>query len=154
MKMFGLLIFGALFVWLYILAHKASENNAIMEVMYKAKREADNIYKTYKSYEYIDAILTKRLKQKREVVNMVKNVEGSTEREYIHSMIGNIAGELLESGMFHVYRGVLNETGKELLAIFDMSMFILADKIGSAYINRSAATQQVVWIRRIISKAG
>lgn len=43
-------------------------------------------------------------------------------RGLIAGMIGNYAGDLLETGEFHLYRGVLSPAGKELLKYYDFSM--------------------------------
>lgn len=43
-------------------------------------------------------------------------------RGFIAGMIGNYAGDLLESGKFHLYYGVLSLAGKEMLKYYDFSM--------------------------------
>ena len=32
---------------------------------------------------------------------------GGTPREWVYIQIGNVAGDMLESGQYHIYRGVL-----------------------------------------------
>jgi len=36
-----------------------------------------------------------------------------------YTWVNNVAGDMLESGQYHVYRGVLNQMGNDLLNIFD-----------------------------------
>lgn len=50
--------------------------------------------------------------------------KGRTVRKYIYSTIANISGDMVESGQYHIYRGVLNPMGlgEELLRIFDAAM--------------------------------
>jgi hypothetical protein len=41
------------------------------------------------------------------------------------SWINNVAGDFLESGQYHIYRGALNPVGEAYLQIFDKSTDIL-----------------------------
>ena len=54
-------------------------------------------------------------------VQALKENEGRTPREWVISQIGNVAGNLLVSGHYHIYRGVLNPLGPgpDLLKMFD-----------------------------------
>ena len=49
---------------------------------------------------------------------------GRSVRKYIYSTIANISGDMVESGNYHIYRGVLNPhgPGEKLLEIFDAAM--------------------------------
>jgi len=55
------------------------------------------------------------------LVQVIKQSGGRTPREWVYSQIGNIAGDMLESGQYHIYRGVLNPMGpgEDLLKMFD-----------------------------------
>ncbi|MDD5007537.1 MAG: hypothetical protein PHU49_01245 [Syntrophorhabdaceae bacterium] len=55
------------------------------------------------------------------LISMIRESGGRTPREWVYSQIGNIAGDLLESGQYHIYRGVLNPMGpgNDLLKMFD-----------------------------------
>jgi hypothetical protein len=53
------------------------------------------------------------------MVRQIQQSGGRTPREWVYSQIGNIAGDMLETGTHHVYRGILNETGNDLLKMFD-----------------------------------
>lgn len=50
--------------------------------------------------------------------------KGRAVRKYIYSMIANVSGDMVESGHYHIYRGVLNPMGpgEDLLKIFDSAM--------------------------------
>lgn len=48
------------------------------------------------------------LKNPDALVRVIRKSGGRTPREWVYSQIGNIAGDMLESGNHHVYRGVLN----------------------------------------------
>ncbi len=55
------------------------------------------------------------------LVGVVRESGGRTPREWIYSQIGNIAGDMLESGQYHIYRGVLSPMGPgaDLLKMFE-----------------------------------
>ena len=42
--------------------------------------------------------------------------------QFIVAMISNYSGDFLESGQYHIYRGVLAPEGKELMQLYDYSM--------------------------------
>lgn len=50
--------------------------------------------------------------------------KGRSVRKYVYSMIANVSGDMVESGHYHIYRGVLNPMGpgEDLLKIFDSAM--------------------------------
>jgi hypothetical protein len=50
--------------------------------------------------------------------------QGASPRHWVYRTIANIAGDLVESGNYHIYRGVLNpmEPGEELVEIFDIAV--------------------------------
>ena len=50
--------------------------------------------------------------------------QGASPRHWIYRIIANIAGDFVESGNYHIYRGVLNpmKPGEELVEIFDMAI--------------------------------
>lgn len=50
--------------------------------------------------------------------------KGRSIRKYVFATIANISGDLVESGQYHIYRGVLNPMGpgEDLLKIFDSSI--------------------------------
>lgn len=50
--------------------------------------------------------------------------QGASPRHWVYRTIANIAGDLVESGNYHIYKGVINpmEPGEELVEIFDMAV--------------------------------
>ena len=70
-------------------------------------------------------------------------------RGLIAGMIGNYAGDLLESGKFHLYRGVLSPAGKELLKYYDFSMKEVL-KIGGTNPNGEPLTEEYITEQRNI----
>lgn len=50
--------------------------------------------------------------------------KGRSVRKYVYSMIANTSGDMVESGQYHIYRGILNPMGpgEDLLKIFDSAM--------------------------------
>jgi len=68
---------------------------------------------------YVEKIL---LAKPEEFVSVVQN--GMPPRQWIYTTIANIAGDLLESGSYHIYRGVLNPLGlgPDLLKLFDAAI--------------------------------
>jgi hypothetical protein len=78
---------------------------------------------------------------------------GRTVRKYIYSQISNISGDLVESGHYHIYRGVLNPMGpgKELLKIFDIATDELV-KLGDH--DEKYAKEQKETIRENIKSMG
>jgi hypothetical protein len=58
--------------------------------------------------------------------------KGASPHQWIYSTIANVSGDLVESGHYHIYRGVLNPIGpgEDLLKLFDSAVDELV-KIGS-----------------------
>ena len=78
-------------------------------------------------------------------------------REWTYGIIANISGDLLESGKYHIYRGVLasdfdgSGPGKDLLKIFDEATDELV-KIGN--ITNEFAEKQKSQLRENIKDVG
>ena len=78
-------------------------------------------------------------------------------REWTYGIIANISGDLLESGKYHIYRGVLASDfdgtghGKDLLKIFDKATDELV-KIGN--ITNEFAEKQKSQLRENIKDVG
>jgi len=68
---------------------------------------------------YIEKVLRS---QPDKFVEIIK--QGETPRQWIYSTISNIAGDLVESGNYHIYRGVINPMGpgNELLKIYNKAI--------------------------------
>lgn len=79
--------------------------------------------------------------------------KGRSIRKYVYSMIANISGDMVESGQYHIYRGVLNPMGpgEDLLNIFDLAMDELV-KLGDS--DAENAKEQKEAIRKNINNVG
>lgn len=86
-------------------------------------------------------------------VRLIHKSGGRTPREWVYSQIGNIAGDLLESGQYHIYRGVLNPMGpgNDLLKMFDATYDEL---LQMKAVDENYATEQKAAIRRNIQGVG
>ena len=89
------------------------------------------------------------LRDSKKVVNQVK--EGASPKELVYYAIANFAGDYIESGEYHVYRGILNPTGEDFLRIFDRAVDKLV-KIGS--VNIEDGKEQKAGIRKNIRSVG
>lgn len=79
--------------------------------------------------------------------------KGAPTRQWVYSAIANIAGDLVEGGNYHIYRGMLNpmEPGNEILNIFDRAVDELT-KMG--VLGAEKARQQKKAIRENIKNVG
>lgn len=86
-----------------------------------------------------------------EFVDVVK--KGTSTRQWIYSAIANTAGNMVESGHYHVWRGVLDPIGpgEDLLKLFDGAIDELV-KIGALEM-KNAKTQKRV-VRKNIKNVG
>ena len=79
--------------------------------------------------------------------------EGISPRQHVYFAIANIAGANVESGNYHIYRGVLNPLGPgpDLLRLFDAA----ADKlVKTGAITEKEAKEQKEGIRENIKDVG
>jgi len=85
------------------------------------------------------------------VVSEVK--EGISPRHLVYFAIANFAGEHVESGAYHIYRGVLNPLGlgNDLLSLFDMATDRLLE---DGAISEKEAKEQKAGIRKNIKCVG
>lgn len=84
-------------------------------------------------------------------VRLICESGGRSTREWVYSQIGNVAGDLLESGEYHVWRGALNPTGNELLLMFDASQDEL---LQMKAVDERYVIEQKAIIRKNIQEAG
>jgi hypothetical protein len=116
------------------------------------------LYSTEKEYNIpcfnvIRDILEQVIKENPQEIMEFINSKNGTIREWVHSAIGNVAGNLLERGRYHVYRGVLDSTGNYLLEIYDKSYEILLG-MNLKHIDANFAKSQKEILRRNISVIG
>jgi hypothetical protein len=86
-----------------------------------------------------------------EFVNLIQN--GMSPRQWVYTTIANIAGDLVESGNYHMYRGVINPMGlgNDLLKLFDAAIDELT-KIGA--LGAKKAKTEKAAIRENIKSVG
>jgi len=83
------------------------------------------------------------------VISQVK--DGASARQLIYFSIANIAGEYVESGYYHIYRGVLNPLGDDLLSLFDLAVDRLLE---DGAVSKKEAKEQKAGIRKNIKCVG
>ena len=95
------------------------------------------------------ALLTKPA----DLVRDIQESSGRTPREWVYSQIGNIAGNLLETGQYHIYRGVLNPMGPggDLLKMYDATYDEL---VQMKAIDQDYANEQKEALRKNIQNVG
>ena len=89
------------------------------------------------------------LRDYKNVISQVK--DGASARQLIYSSIANIAGDYVESGHYHVYRGVLSSEGIHFLELFDMSVDWL---LKEGAISKKEAKEQKAGIKKNIECVG
>jgi hypothetical protein len=87
------------------------------------------------------------------LVRIIRESGGRGPREWVYSQIGNIVGDMLESGQYHIYRGVLNPMGpgKDLLKLFDAAYDEL---LQMKAVDADYANEQKAALRRNIQGVG
>lgn len=97
---------------------------------------------------------------KPQVINCLKDVDKTVysiredkmnPRTAIFLLISNITGDMLSSGEYHVYRGVLNMTGNELLKVFYYAVKKLEE---SGFHSAEDAEKDREWVRNQIKTMG
>jgi hypothetical protein len=98
--------------------------------------------------EYVEKSILSNTNQFIDVVQ-----KGRSVRKYVYSMIANISGDMVESGQYHIYRGVLNPIGpgEDLLKIFDVAMAELV-RLGDTDVEN--ANKQKAAVRENIKTVG
>jgi len=86
-----------------------------------------------------------------ELKNLLKDTNSSY--EWVYSSIANVAGDMLESGQYHMYRGVLNPTGygPTLLELFDVAVDEL---VKLRAINQDLAQKEKSALRKNLNNVG
>jgi hypothetical protein len=122
------------------------EQNFASQILKEAQDtldEAANRFQT-EAFRMVGQVIEKAVAAKPDaLVRVIKENPGRGPREWIYSQIGNIAGDMLESGHYHIYRGVLNPMGpgEDLLKMFDATFdeLILIKAIDVDYANEQKA---------------
>ena len=128
----------------YFSDHEVKEAIKILdEVDNKLKKDSFKLVKKHVQ----DSIIS----DPQQFLGVVRN--GRSVRKYVFSQIANVSGDLVESGHYHIYRGVLNPIGpgEDLLDIFDLATDELF-KLGDC--DKKFASKQKKNIRKIIQEMG
>lgn len=113
-----------------------------------------NIVATEVKSSSFDALVKPR------IVNLLKDVDktvcsiqndGISPRNLIFLLTSNVAGELVSSGWYHVYRGVLSMQGQELLNIFNIAVKELEK---SGLHTKEESEKDFEWIKNEIKSMG
>jgi hypothetical protein len=125
---------------------KDSEVKEAMEILEEAEDKFGTGFDLVR--EHIEKGIQENTSQFLEVVS-----KGRSVRKYVYSMIANISGDMVESGQYHLYRGVINPMGpgQNLLKIYDSAMDELV-KLGDT--NKENAETQKKAIRENIKTVG
>jgi len=125
---------------------KNSEVKEAMEILDEAENKFGAGFDLVR--EHIEKGINEDTKQFLEVVG-----KGRSVRKYVYSMIANISGDMVESGQYHLYRGVINPMGpgQNLLRIFDSAMDELVE-LGDT--DKENAEKQKKAIRENIKSVG
>ncbi|NQT23192.1 MAG: hypothetical protein HQ579_07130 [Candidatus Omnitrophica bacterium] len=118
-----LLFIGILLVAIYtdgftILHRKIfppQEIKAVLGVFEESKLRFNN-----EAFRFIENIIKKKIEAQADKIVLAIS-KGTSPREVVYAFIANTAGDYLESGHLHIYRGELNPMGcgRELLKLFD-----------------------------------
>jgi|AntAceMinimDraft_16_1070373.scaffolds.fasta_scaffold49595_2 hypothetical protein len=98
--------------------------------------------------EYIEKIILSNASQFIDIIQ-----KGRSVRKYVYSIIANTSGDMVESGQYHIYRGVLNPMGpgEDLLKIFDAAVDELV-RLGET--DAETAKKQKAVVRENIEDVG
>ena len=87
---------------------------------------------------------------KRDYANQIH--AGETPEAFIYNFIVHTVGDKLESGQYHVYRGVLNEEGNQYKLLFGHAIEIMVDLGG--YTKEWASTNLRTPVYKAIKEGG
>jgi hypothetical protein len=134
--------------------YNANISNQIVtkETLLNELNDAEIIFNNNSFYIIKEIMLNGINKQYNEIIELL-NSNGRRPREWVYSLIGNKAGDLLETGKYHAYRGLLDMNGKDLLEIFDKSYDLLL-QMNIKDIDLEYANEQKATLRRNIKQVG
>lgn len=143
------------FVISIILIYKSDGNTVIDDAIKTLKDiEQDFEKKNYLDHYAFDIVKPEIIKlindNKKKYENSIKN--GTNHREWLLSVIANISGDYLETGKYHIWRGILNDgAGKSLKLLFNYSIEQLYKE---GFISEEIAEQQKRGLEDSISRIG
>jgi hypothetical protein len=113
--------------------------------------DIDAEFNDYSIYGTIKYHAEKRiLKNRKEIIHRMRR-DNRSPRMAAYAWINNVSGDMVASGLYHIYRGTLCMTGKELLKIFDVSTDQLVE---DGEMTKDRGEQQKVGIRESINSIG
>ena len=83
-----------------------------------------------RGFELVRPVIERRLlNDPNGIAESIRTSKGRNPREWVYSHIANTAGTMLESGQFHLYRGMIHPLGpgNDLKKIFDDSIDVLTE---------------------------
>lgn len=93
------------------------EIKAVLRVL----RELDIEFDKYLFFENVRDQAERVIIKNKNYIKEIMLKDNISPKRTAYSWINNVSGDMLESGQYHIYRGVLNQTGNDLLRIFDIS---------------------------------
>lgn len=126
---------------------KSKEAKAVLGVLDELGYKFDN-----NAYQMVRSVIEKSMEKYPEsYIKLLKS--GKSPREVVLTFVSNISGDFVESGRFHIYRGVLNDLseGPDLLKLFDYSTDEL-QQIGA--FTEDYANKQKLELRECIKQVG
>lgn len=118
----------------------------LMDELNKAEKHLNN-----ESFHLIKGRIVKGIRKDPKSISDIIYNNKSSSTAWIYGVISNIAGDYVESGEYHIYRGVLNPVGNDLLKLFDGAINNLLE-IG--IIENDYAKQQKKAVRENIKGVG
>lgn len=110
-----------------------------------------NKFDNFTSFGIVRNNAEKIILKNKDMIKEIMTENNISPERTAYSWINNVAGDLLESGKYHIYRETLNQTGNELLQIFDLTTDELV-KLGD--MTKEKAKQQKGNIRENIKQIG
>lgn len=108
--------------------------------------------------EYFYNQLKEKIKSAKRNVDYAKYFESHTVREWLYAEINNMAGDMIESGEHHIYRGLLSPLGKRILWYYNKSLAKLvklqAKNENGTLIDKDYASNQYKTMLGIIKDLG
>lgn len=82
----------------------------------------------------------------------VKNIQSGTKpKQWVYVTLLNTSGDLLETGSYHIYRGILSPEGNELLKIYESAIDMYCTL---GYLDLNSAEEQKETLKNNLKKIG
>ncbi len=125
----------------------SKEIKSALCVIEEAKTTLENT-----EFHIIESILKEILrKHPNDIINIIKN--GTPARQWGYAAIANVTGDLLETGKYHIHRGMLNPLGPgaSLLKLYDSAVDEL---VRMGIVNVSSAEIEKKALRKNLNTVG